>query len=315
MAAGIVVFMGIRKSGGGILCGVPVNRPGNPSSRPNSALPGFSLVELLVVAAVIGLVVAIVVPVSAGARRAAARVQEAAALRSLMAAWNSYAVDEGGFVIPGYRSGLAARDDQGNPIPPESFGGDVEVQRRWPWRLAPWLGGDLRRLYAGPNAELLEKLQSGDPSRFHYFVSLYPSFGMNTAWVGGDESRFPVDEALPNGSPNPLRRLTVTRLSDAKHPARTIAFASARTNATADGSMSEGHFRVDSPWLSSPGVRWAPEYASDDPSSFGSLSARFGGDVLAATLDGATEFVAVDALRDMQRWSDRAPEPAWWIGK
>jgi hypothetical protein len=37
--------------------------------------------------------------------------------------------------------------------------------------------------------------------------------------------------------------------------------------------------------------------------------------VLAATLDGATEFVAVDALRDMQRWSDRAPEPAWWIGK
>jgi hypothetical protein len=107
----------------------------------------------------------------------------------------------------------------------------------------------------------------------------------------------------------------VTRLSDAKHPARTIAFASARTNATADGSMSEGHFRIDSPWLSSPGVRWAPEYASDDPSSFGSLSARFGGDVLAATLDGATEFVAVDALRDMQRWSDRAPEPAWWIGK
>jgi hypothetical protein len=253
--------------------------------------------------------------VSAGARRAAARVQEAAALRSLMAAWNSYAVDEGGFVIPGYRSGLAARDDQGNPIPPESFGGDVEVQRRWPWRLAPWLGGDLRRLYAGPNAELLEKLQSGDPSRFHYFVSLYPSFGMNTAWVGGDESRFPVDELLPNGAPNPLRRLTVNRLSDARRPDRTIAFASARTNATADGSLSEGHFRVDGPWLSSPGVRWAPEYALDDPSSFGSLSARFGGDVLAATIDGATEFVPVDALRDMRRWCDRAPEAQWWIGK
>ena len=165
------------------------------------------------VVAIIGIIVAIVVPVAMGARRSAARMREASGARGLMVAWTSYATDERGFVLPGYRSGLEARDENGAPIPPEAYGGDAEVRRRWPWRLAPWLGDDLRRLYHGENAATLDRLQAGDRQRFYYFASLYPSMGLNSTWVGGDEARFPVDEALPNGAPNPFFGMSVLRLN------------------------------------------------------------------------------------------------------
>ena len=289
---------------------------GGPAARAGFPwIAGFSLVELLVVVAIIGILVAIVVPVAMGARRSAARMREASAMRSTIVAWISYATDERGFVLPGYRSGFPARDENGNPIPPDTYGGDVEISKRWPWRLAPWLDQDFRRIYCGENAATFERLQSGDPTQFMYFTSLYPSFGLNSAWVGGDEQRFPVDETLPNGALNPFAKWCVLRLSAAKRPGRTMAFVSSRTNATADGTLNEGYFRVDGPWLANATPTWAAEYDPESPAGFGSVSARFGGEALFATIDGGVDFAPVEQLRDMRRWCDGAPGVEWWIGQ
>jgi prepilin-type N-terminal cleavage/methylation domain-containing protein len=281
-----------------------------------SSRRGLSLAELLVVVAIIGIVVAIVVPVASGARRSAARAREAAALRSVLFSWISYATDQGGHLLPGYRSGYDIRDANGQPVPPADYGNDAEVRKRYPWRLAPWLDQDFLRLFVGDNAGVLERLRSGDRSRYYYFASLYPSFGLNSAFVGGDEARFPSDPLLPNGAANPFARYSVSRFSVARRPARTIAFASARTSATEDGSINEGYFRIDAPWLNSPAPRWGTAYLPGDPLSCGSLSARGWGDEIATgTMDGTVEFAQVDTLRDMTRWCDAAPEREWWIGK
>jgi prepilin-type N-terminal cleavage/methylation domain-containing protein len=288
---------------------------GSPQTVRTHRLLGFTLVELLVVLAIIGVLVAIIVPVALGARRAAGRMSEVSALRGVMTGWISYAADQNGFVLPGYKSGYSARDENGNAIPADAYGGDIEVAKRFPWRLAPWLDDDFRRLYVGANAETLAKLQSGDRNQYYYFASLYPSFGMNSAFVGGDEARFPSDPVLSNGMDNPFAKYCVTRLSAAKRPQRTMVFTSARTGATTDGTINEGNFRIDAPWLNTPVARWAAEYDANDSLSFGSVSARHGDEVVIGTIDGGVELVQVDALRDMTRWCDVAPEREWWIGK
>jgi prepilin-type N-terminal cleavage/methylation domain-containing protein len=276
---------------------------------------GFTLVELLVVLAIIGVLVAIIVPVALGARRAAGRMSEVSALRGVMTGWISYAADQNGFVLPGYKAGYSARDENGNAIPADAYGGDIEVSKRFPWRLAPWLDDDFRRLYVGANAETLAKLQAGDRNQYYYFASLYPSFGMNSAFVGGDDARFPSEPILANGVANPFAKYCVTRLSAAKRPQQTIVFSSARTGATTDGFINEGCFRVDAPWLNTATARWAAEYDPNDALSFGSVSARHGDEVVIGTIDGGVELLQVDALRDMTRWCDGAPEREWWIGK
>lgn len=278
---------------------------------------GFTVVELLVSLAIIGILVAIIVPVTLGARRSVARMRDVAALRTVMAGWTSYATDQKGWVLPGFRGGLPVRLPSGEAIPPDAFGGDVEIAKRYPWRLAPYLGDDFRALYSGAHEAKLRELQGGDPSQYYYFASLYTSFGLNSAWVGGDESRFPVDATLGNGSANPLARLCVTRLSAAKRPESLVVFATARTDAAQDGSgtVTEGFFRVDSPYLIGAAPRWsAPEYDPAVPAAYGNLSARHGDEVVLATVDGGVESVQVERLRDMRRWSDAATGPDWYIG-
>jgi hypothetical protein len=45
------------------------------------------------------------------------------------------------------------------------------------------------------------------------------------------------------------------------------------------------------------------------------VSTRHGDEVCTGTVDGAVELLQVDALRDMTRWCDAAPEAEWWVGK
>ncbi len=268
---------------------------------------GFTVTELLVVIGLIALLVVLIVPAANRARRAAVRASEMALARQVVQAWIAYATDQQGQLIPGFKSGLPAYEPSGAVIPVDTFGGGATIAARWPWRLAPYFSADMRALYVGEHGEFFSRLANGDHGEMLYLASLYPSFAMNTTWVGGDSERMGFQpQTLPSGARNPLARFYVSRLAGFAHPSRVTVFISSRTAATLDGTITQGYFRAESPWFVQ--SQWAARYDPENPVSCGNVSARFGDEAIVASADGAVAAVAIETLRDMRRWADQANE-------
>jgi prepilin-type N-terminal cleavage/methylation domain-containing protein len=288
--------------------------------RTKRAPRGFSITELLVVIGVVALLVTLLIPAARMVRKAAAKTRELTTARMLGQAWTHYATDSSGAVLPGFRAGLPAFGPDGAPIPPETFSGSgAAIAARWPWRLTPYLGSDAMNLFAGPQREALLRLRaSSDVDRFYYLASLVPSFGLNSAWVGGDSDRLGFLPPTIGGQANPFHNFYVTRLSQVAHPERLTLFASSRMandfggdpiGQYFDGAMIEGYFRIDSPWFQA--RIWADAYSPSDPASSGNVSARADGDAIVVTASGSTEAVPVRQLDDMRRWADQADRIDW----
>ena len=274
---------------------------------------GFTLTEVVIVVALIALITALAVPAYGRIRSMARQSREVSALRQVLLAWTSYAGDHEARVLPGYLPGLPASQANGEAIPPEAFGSGVTIAARYPWRLAPYLAWQFRTLYVGDQQAQLEKAElSADPGAALYFASLYPSFGLNSAFVGGDSERAGfLPRTLPSGQPNPLSGFYVESLARVAHPERLIAFASARTNATVDGAMTQGYFRIEAPRFTAP--QWAAQYDPAVPAGCGNVAARYGAQdlVVCGFVAGNVESRPVEGLRDMRMWADGADSPDW----
>ena len=268
---------------------------------------GFTLVELLVVIAILVVVLAALLPVFSRLREASNRAREMAAVRSLMIAWQQYAQDSSGAVLPGYRSGLPAYDAQRRPIAAQTIG---ITANRWVWRLAPYIGHDFNVLYLGEHERMLRELELTDYSNYLYQTSVFPSFGLNSVWVGGDENFGGYNSAFLNL----YGKFYVTRLGEIDRPAGLVVFASARgQDSMPTGEMSEvteGYFRIRSPSFNT--RIWSSSYG-DDPASFGNLSARNGGVVATGFADGHVEAREPTTLDDMRLWSNQATTSDWTL--
>jgi prepilin-type N-terminal cleavage/methylation domain-containing protein len=231
----------------------------------------FTLIELLVVVAIIAVLAAIAVPVLANSGQSARRASEAAAARSLSAAMQMHASDNNGSILPGYVTAKGVTGSQG-----EALSG--EKAKRYPWRLASYLGGDTK------NSFLASGQKIGDEADLTYLISLVPSFGMNTRFVGGDESQ----------SPHPFnRRLAeffvqqggVTRMAQVLRPSQLITFVSASYDGSMGGERQPGFFKIDYP---------------DRNVDF-----RHAGDrALVLFLDGHTEMLTREELRNERLWKN-----------
>ncbi len=235
----------------------------------------FTLIELLVVIAVLTLLAAIAVPVLANSGQSARRAAEMAAARSLSAAMQMYASENNGSVLPGYVTATGVTDNTGKPL----IG---EEAKRYPWRLASYVGGDIQNTFLASG----QKIE--DPARLNYLVSLVPSFGMNSRFIGGDESQ----------TPNPFNRRSaprfaeqggVTRMAQVHQPSRLIAFVSARYDGAMGGGEQPGFFRVLYPDRSVD-FRHAGEKA------------------LVVFLDGHTELLDREQLKDERLWRNLPPQ-------
>jgi len=280
----------------------------------------FTLVELLVVIAIVGILIAILVPTLGKARRLGRQTRELAGAQQVMVAFTLYGDDSKGALLPGYPTTAMVNGPM--RVLDESGGRVVnEEAQRYPWRLAPYVGGDFRGLYHDDKALAELKRGEGEFASFgvdyRYIVSIYPSLGMNIAFIGGSDRHGQFDKAFGRV----FGRVHATRLDELTRPSGVIAFASARADPQAKVPIPgnpEGFYRLEPPHYSkAKGRVWATAYdakAELPGSNSGFVSLRHEGKAVAAHLDGHAEMLGWEAMNDMRRWADRATSPDWTIG-
>ncbi|MFA6043939.1 MAG: type II secretion system protein [Phycisphaerales bacterium] len=275
----------------------------------------FTLIELLVVIAIIGVLVAVLVPSLGKAKNAARMTRELAGARQLMTAFSTYANDFRGQILPGYASrtwvdgDMIVNDESGERLMNE------EAQR-YPWRLAPYLNYDFRGLYQ--DDKVLAELRSQEDSysssgvTYEYVVSLYPSFGMNIAFVGGSDRHSEFTPAFQSV----FGKVYLDRIDQATRPSEVLAFASARGDsqpALPFVGPPQGFFRLEPPRFAGP-VQWGSSYddkAASPGLNSGFVSLRWGGKAVVAAMDSHATLEGWESLSDMRRWADRATRPDW----
>jgi len=283
----------------------------DPPARPRRATRAFTLVELLVVVAIIATLIGILLPVVAAARRTALAAESLVALRTLLQSHALYANDHDGALLPAH---LTAQQAQSGVY--DEFGGQVypPVSQRWSYRLAPyfdyaWAG----TTHVGAQADLLRQFEAvtatGGEATWTYLISIFPSFGLNRLYVGGDYN----DRAAIAAGHH------VRRLGDALDPSGLLVHASARHDVGAE--RNEGFVWVTPPPL---GSRYDPAAKTTSPATaFGNLHLRYGADrgtaggvprAAVGWLDGHAGLLGEAGLLDRRNWADparRLNDPSW----
>ena len=251
------------------------------------------------------LALGLIVPAASLLRNQADQVTERNSARQLLTAWTNYAYEHNGWLFPGYRSGLPASTADGVSIDAQTIG---VAANRYPWRIAPHLGHNFNVMYVTEQKPVHSRMYSLDDPDYLYVAATYPSLGLNTTWMGGDE----VDGCFNPALQELLGKFYSDRLSTIRNPDRLVVFASARGSTGVGGTAGdivEGYFTVASPYFSS--RRWANTFDEDDPTSAGHLSPRRDGKVVVSHVDGAVDALSIEELDDMRRWADRADAPDW----
>ena len=257
----------------------------------------FTLIELLVVIAIIATLAGMLLPALSGVKTKASFINELNTGKQSMLAHHMYTDDHEGSVLAGYRFDTPAFNRVGTPI-------RHPINARYPWRLAPYLSHNFEILYANKNRALLHSFAREDEDRYTYAASLFPSLGINSAFVGGDDVLLPPTD----GAFKKFGRFCVLKESDAQRPSGLLTFVSAR--ATFNESVVNGFYRVEPPYL---GKRmWADQWnPQEDPNEFGFVHPRFNNRSVSAFFDGHAEGLTVEQLQDMRNWATPADRRDW----
>jgi prepilin-type N-terminal cleavage/methylation domain-containing protein len=275
---------------------------------------GFTVVELIVVVGVVAVLLGLLFPALASVRGAGRMTTELSAARQLMAAYSNYSVANRDLVLPGYDRNLRARDDSGNVINTTYDAGNL-IAARYPWRLAPYLDYNFEGLYNNEHSDVLADLRAERPEDYMYIVSLYPSLGLNSVWVGGHQG-LGLRTGTDRGWVDAFGRFYVTRMSEVRRADEMLVFASARrSDPFAPSEVYEGAYDIQSPYRTgASGELWAESWdPAAAPGSFGNLSFRHEGEAVTAFIDGHTETFGPDQLRDMRYWARDADAADWTL--
>lgn len=292
------------------------------ASLPDLANPrarGFTLIELLVCIAIIAVLIGILLPALSRGRALCKQVREQSSAAQLMVGFLAYSHDSKGRVMVGYASKKMV---SGSIVVHNAAGERLtgEVAQRFPWRIIPYMAGEFRGLYQDPKVVGAIAGASDYPDAAHsydYVISLFPSLGMNSTWIGGSDlsGEFGKDFVKLFGRPY------ITRIDEAQRPTELIAFASARVQPQDQLpwlDRPEGFFRVESPYFTeSLGRQWETSYdrdASLPGANSGFVSLRHFGKAVTAMMDGHAEMAGWGELNDMRMWADKATSAEWALG-
>jgi len=153
---------------------------------------GFSIIEIIVVIAIVGVLAAIIVPALKSARMRAHKVQELSLISQSGKAWAMHTTDHQGKLLDGYISAdvqqyrdlaWAFPDESIVPPAPNYEPGQPNDAGPWPWRLLSYLNNDWRSLLFYKEVEWDD---AGDELRDNAAeVATQPAFGYNGFYLGG----------------------------------------------------------------------------------------------------------------------------------
>lgn len=160
---------------------------------PYADLPratGFSLLELLIVIAIIGALLALALPALRGVHLRSKKTLELSNLRQVGMSWYLYAQSNNDHALPGYldpevQQAWDVTYDYPAVISTGSLLGSQipqDIAAAWTWRLMPFLddAGKILRFHLGDDDyEMLELIEHARD------VALEPAFGYNGYYVGG----------------------------------------------------------------------------------------------------------------------------------
>lgn len=245
--------------------------------------------------------VSILLPAVSSSRNMARMAREQSSGRALMLGVFNYANDHEGEIIHGYCRDTM--DVNELPIVPDN----KEEWARYPLRLIKYIGDYDRRVIVADTKGWRSSLADATT----YFISLYPSFGMNAVFVGGDES------GNDTGGIKPVAKnfdrygsFCLTRMGQAQSPSRQIVFVSA--HADEGGEEIKGYFKVLAPKMLASAWKSGPPAEDSRAADYGYVDFRYNNKAVVAHLDGHVEMLDEEQLRDMRRWSDlaaRADDP------
>lgn len=255
----------------------------------NHRLAAFTLLELLIVVAVVGLLAAVGLGAAGPILTRAASARESAAARNLLAAYHLSAAENNGRLLPGMDFSVKQlTKSNGKPLNPAHAG------QRYPFRLAPYFGDQIEgTLLVNRNAKQISASTPPGSGMYDYMVSCFPALGMNYYFVGG---------CVTSGGDTIFEGDCVTLESQAEHSVIVFASGGAQDAAT----KVDGYNILTPPRLTGPTWTQPPIENPSDPSNYGNVDPRYGGRAVCAFLDGSVRMLAIADLRDMRLWSKQA---------
>ena len=165
------------------------------------------------------------------------------------------------------------------------------IPARYPWRLIPYLEWNWKALY-----------YDREPDEDKYFRSIYPRFGLNSWFLGGDSSMYGFDlNALGDWGPFYARRIEDVRSAD-----KQVVFGDSvysKSGEPFDPYDGDGFFRIEAPNFNDRGWNLDDRKKAKD---VGYIAERWDGMATITFLDGHSERRTVESLDDMRMWAPLA---------
>lgn len=310
--------------------------------RPLTLRPrAFTIVELLVVIAVIGVLVGLILPALSGVQKRGHKAIEMNDIKQIGIAWNLYAQNNNDAALPGYLSiqtqtpptatirgwGVAYQYPDHTNIPPAPayLPGNPNIAGPWTWRLLSYLNYNHDAVH-GYAAEVdVDKFAMAQPAEAQA-IAEQPAFGYNGYYIGGYWDQLISDGSVQRpvykyydhcGVADGTRLLIPTTIAQIKRSSDMVAFCSSTKLAPSSaGQPFYGKLRSDlagahlvSPPTLATEPQWRP-FAQNPLNAVEVLSAadayvplqRFTSASAVLFADGHCDSESYNALFDQRKW-------------